>query len=78
LGSLQKIWLNYKDLLLLISFTITLMMDWPAPQIALLICKKVCALPTASWITDELALHKGDHGRFDTLRVKTGSVGVSK
>jgi hypothetical protein len=35
LGSLQKIWLNYKDLLLLISFTITLMVDWPAPQIAL-------------------------------------------
>src|ERR1700677_1848315 len=41
-----------KGLLFLISFTIPLMLDWSVPQIALLICKKVRALPTASWFTD--------------------------
>src|ERR1700723_3739901 len=59
-GVSRKSGLINKGLLLLISFTIPLMVDWSVPPNRPFDLQKVRALPTASWITDRgIAVRQG-------------------
>jgi hypothetical protein len=67
--ALQKIWLNRNGLFLMTSFSITLMMGWPVPQIAFFRFAK----RGAQLVTDRLARLPGSLPRRSVAISAPGS-----